>query len=282
MSFIQNPYLQLIRFDKPIGTLLLLWPTFWALLMAGNGSISLKYTIIFSVGTFLMRSAGCILNDIADRNFDGYVERTRKRPLASRKISLKKATLFLALLLSLAASLLLFLNSFCLYLALVALALTGIYPLCKRFFAYPQLVLSLTFSFGVLMAYAATLNYLPTSAFVLYALTAIWIFLFDTAYALSDINDDKKLGLFSSAISLGQNCKKTIYALMIIMQTLWVYIAVILDFNPVFYTGLIITSALFLYQRNLIENNQPFRAFLNNQWVGLVMFICLYLGMLFK
>lgn len=279
---VNDPFLRLIRFDKPIGTLLLYWPTLWAMFIAGKGTISAKHFVVFSLGVFFMRSAGCIVNDLADRNFDAHVQRTSCRPLATSELSVTQALFFLVVLLVVSSLLLLFLNLYCLKLAVVSLLLTLFYPFCKRFFFLPQLVLSLTFSFGVLMAFAAVSDSLGPTAFSLYFITACWIFMFDTIYALVDKDDDLKLGLNSSAITLKEQVTKVTYSLMIFIQGLWLWFALSQHFTFNFYLGWGLNNILFLHQAKLVASGDRtnfFNAFLNNNWYGLIALISIILGL---
>ncbi len=197
-------YLKLIRWDKPIGTLLLLWPTLWALWLASKGTPDWELLIIFSLGTFLMRSAGCAVNDVADRDFDAHVQRTAQRVLATGKISVREALWVAAICALAAGALAVWLNAFALFLCLPAAAVAVAYPLFKRFFAVPQAVLGVAFSFGIPMAYAAVQSELPAQMWCLFAANAAWVMAYDTAYAMADKPDDLKLGLKTSAIFFGR------------------------------------------------------------------------------
>ncbi len=197
-------YWQLIRGDKPIGTLLLLWPTLWALWLAAKGFPGWQLLAIFSLGTFLMRSAGCAVNDIADRKFDAHVQRTAQRVLATGQISVREALWVAAVCALAAGTLALGLNAFALWLCLPAAAVAVIYPFCKRFFAVPQAILGIAFSFGIPMAYAAVQNKLPAQMWWLFAANFAWVMAYDTAYAMADKPDDLKLSLKTSAIFFGR------------------------------------------------------------------------------
>ena len=197
-------YAYLIRLDKPIGTLLLLWPTLWALWLASSGMPDSKILLIFVVGTFLMRSAGCAINDYADRNFDLHVQRTQGRPVTSGKISGKEAVLIAALLALIAFLLIQPLNAYTKKLSVFALAVAFIYPFTKRFFVIPQAILGIAFGFGIPMAYAAILNVIPLEAWILFVGNIFWAIAYDTAYAMVDREDDLRLGLRTSAITFGQ------------------------------------------------------------------------------
>ena len=194
-------YAYLIRLDKPIGTLLLLWPTLWALWLASGGLPDLKILLIFVLGTFLMRSAGCAINDYADRDFDRHVQRTQARPVTSGKISSKEAVLIAGLLALIAFLLIQPLNDYTKKLSFFALAVAFIYPFTKRFFAIPQAVLGIAFGFGIPMAYAAILNVIPLEAWILFIGNIFWAIAYDTAYAMVDREDDVRLGLRTSAIT---------------------------------------------------------------------------------
>ena len=197
-------YLRLARFDRPVGTLLLLWPTLWALWLSAQGSPEPLRLLVFVVGVVLMRAAGCVVNDMADRRFDGHVKRTAQRVLTTGELSGRQAAGFAVILFGLSAGLLFFLNPLAIALAVVAALLAACYPLFKRFFPFPQLVLGLAFSFGIPMAYADTLGHIPSTAWLLFAGNLLWVLAYDTAYAMVDRDDDLRLGLHSSAIAFGR------------------------------------------------------------------------------
>jgi 4-hydroxybenzoate polyprenyltransferase len=197
-------YLRLARFDRPVGTLLLLWPTLWALWLSAQGSPEPLRLLVFVVGVVLMRAAGCVVNDMADRRFDGHVKRTAQRVLTTGELSGRQAAGFAVILFGLSAGLLFFLNPLAIALAVVAALLAACYPLFKRFFPFPQLVLGLAFGFGIPMAYADTLGHIPWTAWLLFAGNLLWVLAYDTAYAMVDRDDDLRLGLHSSAIAFGR------------------------------------------------------------------------------
>jgi 4-hydroxybenzoate polyprenyltransferase len=197
-------YLRLARFDRPVGALLLLWPTLWALWLSAKGSPEPLRLLVFVAGVVLMRAAGCVVNDMADRRFDGQVKRTAQRVLTTGELSVRQAAGFAVLLFGLSASLLFFLNALAIALAVVAALLAACYPLFKRFFPFPQLVLGLAFGFGIPMAYADTLGHIPWTAWLLFAGNLLWVVAYDTAYAMVDRDDDLRLGLHSSAIAFGR------------------------------------------------------------------------------
>jgi 4-hydroxybenzoate polyprenyltransferase len=196
-------YARLIRLDKPIGTLLLLWPTYWALWLSNEGMPPLDLLIIFTLGTFLMRSAGCAINDYADRDFDRHVERTKNRPITSGQISGKEAVLIAAVLALLSFGLIQPLNLLTKQLSVFAIVVAVVYPFTKRFFAMPQAVLGVAFGFGIPMAYAASQNQVPLEAWILFIGNLFWTIAYDTAYAMVDRDDDLRLGLRTSAITFG-------------------------------------------------------------------------------
>lgn len=200
-----SAYWRLGRFDRPVGTWLLLWPTLWALWLSAQGVPDLPRLVVFVVGTFLMRAAGCVLNDLADRNFDGYVKRTAQRVLATGEVSVVGAVVYALVLLAASASLLFFLNDLAKQYALIAAFLAAVYPFFKRFFPYPQVVLGMAFGFGIPMAFADTLGEVPPIGWWLWILNLAWVLAYDTAYAMVDRDDDLRLGLKSSAISFGQH-----------------------------------------------------------------------------
>lgn len=271
-----HPILRLIRFDKPVGTLLLLWPTFWALWLANSGFPSLKLIIIFGLGTFLMRSAGCIINDIADRKFDGLVVRTANRPLVSHEVSLTTALLLFLFLMLLAAGLALCLPPLCWSLAVMGALLTVIYPFAKRFISAPQLVLGLAFSWGIPMAYAASLNTIPSEAWFLMAITWLWIMIYDTIYALADREDDLQCGIASTAILFGKYATQIIGLLQSIMMIGLLLFGIWINAAWPFYLALMLTVGFFLRQQFLIrtpELHSCIQAFKSNQWIGLAIFL---------
>jgi 4-hydroxybenzoate polyprenyltransferase len=264
-------YAKLVRLDKPIGTLLLLWPTLWALWIAADGKPSLKLVVIFSLGTLLMRSAGCAINDYADRDFDLHVERTKNRPLTSGKISTKEALAVAAVLALLAFFLVLQTNGLTIALSFVALFVAASYPYTKRFFAIPQAYLGVAFGFGIPMAFAAQTGSVPMLAWIMLLANIFWAIAYDTEYAMVDRNDDVKLGLNTSAILFGSYDVAAVmicYAFVIgIMAT----IGLSLGFGWVYYVGLAIASAMMPYHFSLIRDRDRancFRAFLHNNWVG--------------
>jgi 4-hydroxybenzoate polyprenyltransferase len=275
-------YAYLIRLDKPIGTLLLLWPTLWALWLASSGMPDLSILFIFVMGTFLMRSAGCAMNDYADRDFDRHVQRTKDRPVTSGKISGKEAVA-VALALALIAFLLIQpLNIFTKQLSVLALLVAFIYPFTKRFFAIPQAILGIAFGFGIPMAYAAVLNFIPLEAWVLFVGNIFWAIAYDTAYAMVDREDDLRLGLRTSAITFGKYDVVAIgvcYGILLMTQ-LWV--AYLADLSNYFLVGWIMALACAIYHMQLVstrKREECFLAFRHNNWLGGFLFLGIVLGL---
>ena len=269
-------YVRLMRLDRPIGIWLLLWPTLWALWVAGSGHPDPTVLLVFVLGVTVMRSAGCIINDFADRNVDPHVRRTRGRPLAARRVTPTEALLLFVALLGVALWLATFLNPFTLRLACVGAALTVSYPLMKRFFALPQLYLALAFSWGVPMAFAALLGALPRVAWVMFVTTIVWVTIYDTLYAMVDREDDLKIGVNSSAIVFADMDRLIIGALQLTMLLALLLMGRNLDFGNAYRGAVGVTALLFLYQQWLIRAREPnacLRAFLNNHYVGMSIFI---------
>ncbi len=278
-------YLALIRFDRPIGTYLLLWPTLWALWLAAEGVPDLKLLLIFCAGTFLMRSAGCVINDFADRKVDAHVERTAQRPLATGRISSRNALLFFGLLCALAFGLVLLTNRLTVMLSFVALALASCYPFMKRYTHLPQLVLGATFSMGIPMAFAAQSNELPNTLWLLYSATVLWTVVYDTFYAMVDREDDIRIGIKSTAILFGDDDRLITGALQAITLFTLVMVGLQFSLGYWFYVSLMGTAALFVYQQRLIRYRQReacFKAFLNNNWVGALIFAGIFLHYFFQ
>ncbi|MGI9284493.1 MAG: 4-hydroxybenzoate octaprenyltransferase [Pseudomonadales bacterium] len=270
-----NAYSQLMRIEKPIGILLLLWPTLIALWIASAGHPSLKNIVVFVVGTFLMRSAGCVINDFADRNFDAHVERTRARPLASGAVAPAEALLLCGLLCTLAFGLVLLTNKLTIVLSFIGLAVATVYPFMKRVTYLPQLVLGFAFSFGMPMAFAAETNHVPHAVWLLVAANLVWTVVYDTFYAMVDRDDDLRIGLKSTAILFGDWDRVITAVLQALCLLLLLLAANIFRLHWVFYIGLFISTLMFIYQQTLIANRQRdacFKAFLHNNWVGLTWF----------
>jgi 4-hydroxybenzoate polyprenyltransferase len=278
-------YALLARLDRPIGTWLLLWPVLWALWVAGSGRPSERLLIIFTAGVIVMRAAGCIINDLADRNIDPHVKRTRERPLAARRVSPYEALVLFVLLGLVAVWLVTQLNLLTMKLSLVGAFLTITYPFCKRFFALPQLYLGISFGgWGVPMAFAAQLDSLPRIAWMLFIAAVIWAVVYDTIYAMVDREDDLKLGVKSTAILFADMDKAMIGILQALMLFALALAGREMHFGRSYYGGLIAAALLFVYQQWLIRNREPaacLRAFLNNNYVGLAIFVGLALQYLY-
>ena len=269
-------YWELARFNRPVGTWLLLWPALWALWIAGEGQPNQKVLIVFVLGVIVMRAAGCVINDFADRDIDPHVRRTRDRPIAARRVSPVEALVLFAVLLAIALYLVTFLDLLTIKLAFIGAALTVSYPFVKRLFPMPQLYLGISFGgWSVPMAFAAETGKLPRVAWVLYIAAVIWAAVYDTIYAMIDREDDLKIGVKSSAILFADMDKTLIF----VMQAMMIFALVLagqnMHFGEWYYGGLTAAGLLFLYQQWLIRDRNPagcLRAFLNNQYVGMVIF----------
>ena len=264
-------YLALMRFEKPIGWLLLLWPTLWALWIVGEGNPSANLVWIFTLGVIVMRSAGCVINDMADRDIDLLVERTKTRPLADGLLSMKQASGLLLLLGIFALILLLLLPIRVWPWSIPAIIITVAYPFMKRFIQAPQLVLGLAFSFSIPMVYMAVGHAFDLVFCLLMITNFCWVLVFDTQYAMSDREDDLKIGVKSTAILFADKDKLIIGALQLIIICLFVVISVMLEFSNTFFLALMFASSLFIYQQWLIRHRERvacFQAFLNNGWFG--------------
>jgi 4-hydroxybenzoate polyprenyltransferase len=276
-----DAYERLMRLDKPIGILLLLWPTLWALWLAGQGQPDWRVVWIFVLGTVLMRSAGCVMNDLADRNFDGKVERTRERPLATGEVSVREALVLAAILCLLAFSLVLVLNPLTVGLSVAALLLAASYPFTKRFLAIPQAYLGIAFGFGIPMAYAALTDGVPIIAWLLLMANIFWAIAYDTEYAMVDRDDDLKIGIRSSAIWFGRFDVVIIMGCYAVMLLLLSAAGVALDMQWPYFTGLLIAALIAVYHYFLIrarERAACFKAFLHNNWLGAAVFAGILLG----
>jgi 4-hydroxybenzoate polyprenyltransferase len=268
-------YIQLTRLHRPIGILLLLWPTLWAVWISSNGHPSWHIVFIFTLGSVLMRSAGCVINDYVDRNIDKHVQRTKDRPLTSGKVSSREALLLSAALVIISFLLILPLNRLTLLLSVPAVFLAASYPFTKRFFVLPQAYLGIAFGFGIPMAFAATLNNVPPVAWVLLLANIFWAIAYDTEYAMVDRNDDIHLGIHSSALFFG---KFDVMAVMIcygITLTLLAVAGLMAGLRLPYFTGLIVAGGIALHHYNLIKDRNRekcFAAFLHNNWLGATVF----------
>ena len=271
-----DAYERLMRLDKPIGTLLLLWPTLSALWLAADGAPRMSLVLIFAVGTLVMRSAGCAMNDWADRDFDGHVARTAQRPLAAGTIAPWEALAVAAVGAVIAFALTLFTNRATMLWALPALAIAIAYPFFKRFFAIPQAFLGVAFSFGIPMAYAAVLGRVPAFAWLLLVINLFWVMAYDTEYAMVDRADDAKIGIRTSALTFGRYDIAAValcYAIYIVAMAC---VGQVLRFGAIYYVGLGLALAIALFHVWIIRDRDPgacFRAFLGNHWLGMSVFM---------
>jgi 4-hydroxybenzoate polyprenyltransferase len=278
MSSRLSDYLALIRFDKPIGTLLVLWPTLWGLWVASAGEPKVSHLIIFVLGCFLMRSAGCAINDFADRDFDRHVSRTQDRPLTAGRIKPVEALIIAAVLALMAFILILPLNTFTKLLSVPALAIAIIYPFTKRFFSIPQAILGIAFSFGIHMAFAAVLNEIPSYAWLLVLANIAWAIAYDTAYAMVDRDDDLRLGIKTSAITFGQYDVLAICICYSVCLLSFVVLGWLLVLPTIFWIFLGVAFLLAIYYFQLIKDRQKekcFLAFKRNNWFGMSLFLAI-------
>ena len=279
-----NAYLKLMRFDRPIGIFLLLWPTLWPLWLVNKGLPELKMLLIFILGVVVMRSAGCVINDIVDKDIDPSVERTKTRPLANQSVSIGVAYFLLLILLSIALTLVLQLNLPSFFWALGGLLITVIYPFCKRFFSAPQLILGFAFSRSIPMVYVANNLALNTEAYLLWLSVGLWIVMYDTFYALVDKEDDLKIGINSTAILFGKRVGFITVLLQIFVVLLWTLIGLLYELNLIYFSSLFVATCVFVRQQMLIRSHDPkqcLKAFLENNYVGLVVFLGVFLDLLF-
>jgi 4-hydroxybenzoate polyprenyltransferase len=267
---------QITRADKPIGTYLLLWPTYWALWIAGDGFPTLHWLVVFTLGVFVMRSAGCVINDWADRKVDGQVKRTENRPLVTGLLTPNDALSLFGLLLGIALGLVLTLSWFTIQLSVVAVLLAASYPFMKRYTQLPQVVLGAAFSWGMIMAFAEGMGAIPPVAWLLFSANLLWTVAYDTMYAMVDRDDDLKIGVKSTAILFGRHDKRIILFLQLATLGLLMGVGEILAFGWPYQLSLVVAAGFFCYQQILIVNRERekcFQAFLNNHFVGLIVFI---------
>jgi 4-hydroxybenzoate polyprenyltransferase len=269
-------FIQLMRLDKPIGIYLLLWPTLWALWIAAKGVPSMTLLLIFVAGVILMRSAGCVINDYADRNFDGHVKRTEARPLASGKVQPRAALMLFGLLLALSFALVLLTNSYTVWLSFGGVALAACYPLMKRYTYYPQVVLGAAFSWGMPMAFSAQTGELPATLWLLYLANLLWTVAYDTYYAMVDRDDDLQIGVKSTAILFGDADRLIIGCLQGLALLCLVLAGARFELGAYYYTGLTVAAGCFVWQLWSTREREPqacFAAFLHNHWAGLAIFL---------
>jgi 4-hydroxybenzoate polyprenyltransferase len=276
-----TPALALMRLHKPIGILLLLWPTLWALWIAADGFPSYKNLSIFIGGVILMRSAGCVINDFFDRRFDGHVARTKNRPLVTHKILSHQAIILFIVLCAAAFLLVLFTNILTIVLACFALATAMIYPLMKRYTHWPQLILGVAFSLSIPMAFAAQTGKIAPIAWLMMLANIAWTIAYDTQYAMTDRDDDIAASIKSTAILFGRYDRLMIALFQFTMIVLLFFLGVFQSFSLIYFFALLLCILLFIYQHRLIARRTPekcFLAFLNNQWIGLIVFSAIALS----
>ncbi|NBI13235.1 4-hydroxybenzoate octaprenyltransferase [[Haemophilus] felis] len=274
-------YAQLMRLDKPIGTLLLLWPTLWALFLSAKGIPNISTLVIFVLGVFFMRAAGCVINDYADRHIDGEVKRTSKRPLATGAATPQEAKILFAVLVLCSFILVLFLNSYAIALSVIAAALAFIYPFMKRYTHLPQLFLGVAFGWSIPMAYAASIESLPLECWLLFFANLAWTVAYDTQYAMVDRDDDLRIGVKSTAILFAQYDNKIISLLQILALSFLGAIGYLSQLQISYFAVLFIATLFFVYQCKLIKDRERescFKAFLNNNYVGATVFVAFLCG----
>ncbi|AYA42208.1 p-hydroxybenzoate octaprenyltransferase [Xenorhabdus nematophila ATCC 19061] len=282
VSMTQNKwraYCRLMRVNKPIGALLLLWPTYWALWIAAKGMPDLHVLLVFTIGVFSMRAAGCCINDFADRKFDGYVERTKSRPLPSGDITEKESKILFATLVFISFALVLTLNKMTMALSIVGLALAWIYPFVKRVSHLPQVVLGAAYGWSIPMAFAAVSESLPLECWLLFLANVIWSVIYDTQYAMVDRDDDLKIGVKSTAVLFGRFDKLIIGILQFIMLVILVSVGNMINLGGIYYWTILLAAALFIYQQKLIAGRERalcFQAFMNNNYVGIILFLGIF------
>jgi 4-hydroxybenzoate polyprenyltransferase len=279
-----SAYGRLMRLHRPIGSFLLLWPTLWALWLATAGRPTPKLFMVFVAGVFVMRAAGCIVNDYADRKYDPHVMRTRERPLATGEVSVVEAAILFVILGLMAFGLVLLLNPLCIELAFVGLALAVSYPFMKRYTYLPQPYLGLAFGWGIPMAFAAAQGTVPDVAWLIFIANILWSTVYDTLYAMVDRTDDLKIGVKSTAILFGSLDKKIIGILQVLLLGNLVMIGTRMELGAAYYVGLGVAACFALWQQRLIRRREPakcFEAFLNNNWFGVSVFSGIVLNYIF-
>jgi len=268
-------YAHLMRLNRPVGIYLLLWPTLWALWIAGGGHPDLLVVFVFVSGVVLMRSAGCVINDYADREFDPHVERSRDRPIAAGRVKPREALALFAVLCLGAFGLVLLMNELTIWLSLAGVALAASYPFMKRYTHLPQVYLGAAFGWAVPMAFAAQTGSVPKVAWLLFVATVLWATVYDTMYGMVDREDDIKIGIKSTAVLFGEADRAIIAIIQILFLVALLLIGQAADLGGYYYFGVLLAAALSIYQQYLIRNREPeycFRAFLNNNWLGAAVF----------
>jgi 4-hydroxybenzoate polyprenyltransferase len=273
-------YLLLTRLNRRIGIYLLLWPTLWALWVAAEGAPRPEVLVVFVLGVILMRSAGCVINDFADRGFDPHVERTRERPIASGRVSPREALMVFAILCMLAFALVLTMNRLTIYLSFIGAALAAIYPFMKRYTHLPQVVLGMAFGWAIPMAFAAQTGEVPKEAWLLFVINVVWSVSYDTMYAMADREDDLRIGVKSTAILFGEADRLIVAILQGLVLFGLLLLGQQLSLGAAYHAGLLAALIFALYQQYLIRDRDParcFQAFLNNSWLGGAVFVGLLL-----
>jgi len=278
-----NAYIRLMRLDKPIGSLLLLWPTYWALFLSADGWPDLDILVIFTLGVFIMRTAGCVINDFADRKIDKHIVRTQGRPLATGEISSNSALALFGLLLLVALGLVLQTNLLTIKLSLIALLLATLYPFTKRWTNLPQLVLGAAFGMSVPMAFSAQTGMVPLTAWLVFMATLVWTLIYDTFYAMGDRDEDLKIGVKSTAILFAKYDHIIITFLQILLIIVFVLIGNTFDLGLIYDFSLVIISFFMIYHQFLLKKRQKeeyFKAFLNNNFIGMTVFLGIFLSVI--
>ena len=280
-----NAYIRLMRLDKPIGSLLLLWPTYWALFLSADGWPDLDILFIFTLGVFIMRTAGCVINDFADRKIDKHIVRTQQRPLATGEISSNSALVLFGLLLLIALGLVLQTNILTIKLSLIAVLLATLYPFTKRWTNLPQLVLGAAFGMSVPMAFSAQTGVVPLTAWLVFIATLVWTLIYDTFYAMADRDEDLKIGVKSTAILFAKYDQIIITLLQILLIIVLILIGNVFDLGLIYDFSLVIISFFMIYHQFLLKKRQKeeyFKAFLNNNFIGMTAFLGIFLSVIIK
>ena len=280
-----NAYIRLMRLDKPIGSLLLLWPTYWALFLSADGWPDLDILFIFTSGVFIMRTAGCVINDFADRKIDKHIVRTQQRPLATGEISSNSALVLFGLLLLIALGLVLQTNILTIKLSLIAVLLATLYPFTKRWTNLPQLALGAAFGMSVPMAFSAQTGVVPLTAWLVFIATLVWTLIYDTFYAMADRDEDLKIGVKSTAILFAKYDQIIITLLQILLIIVLILIGNVFDLGLIYDFSLVIISFFMIYHQFLLKKRQKeeyFKAFLNNNFIGMTAFLGIFLSVIIK
>ena len=278
-----NAYIRLMRLDKPIGSLLLLWPTYWALFLSADGWPDGDILVIFTLGVFIMRSAGCVINDFADRKIDKHIIRTQGRPLATGEISSNSALVLFGLLLLIALGLVLQTNILTIKLSLIALMLATLYPFTKRWTNLPQLVLGAAFGMSVPMAFSAQTGVIPLTAWLVFIATLVWTLIYDTFYAMADRDEDLKVGVKSTAILFAKYDQIIITLLQILLIIVFVLIGNTFDLGLIYDFSLVVILFFMIYHQLLLKKRQKeeyFKAFLSNNFIGMTVFLGIFLSVI--